>query len=214
NNNWPGRVDHGGNLWAAAVCREPAAVRAVQLATSEGNYPQVLPENNAHFVANVLDVLLNAGHYQKALALPDTSYRLPMEAGQPDFAWADEQAGTVVVKEGDARLYVQLNWRRGFLPGGRGREFVRVNNRARVHFTTPTLDRIATVAMESPHGFGRLYLCHYGPYFIAMNLSEDTPYPVALPPGWERAVHLGTGTSPTLQGALRLEPGSTVVLRR
>ena len=49
--------------------------------------------------------------------------------------------------------------------------------------TMPAFDRIATIAMDSPHGFGKLYLCRYGPYLIGMNLSADTTYALPATPG-------------------------------
>src|SRR5437016_5777372 len=101
-------------------------------------------------------------YLETILALPPTAARLPMEPDQPDFAWADEQGGAVALKHQDARLYLSLNWRRGFMGGKRDAQHTQVNNLARVHFTTPAVDRIATMAMESADGFGRFYLCRYG----------------------------------------------------
>ena len=151
-------------------------------------------------------------NYEAMLTLPPDECRLPMEDGQPDFAWADEQGATVAVKHGGARLYVSLNWRRGFKDGKRDPEHVQANNIARVHYTTPTVDRIATIAMESPHGFGKLYVCHYGPYRVAMNASQDAAYDVPLPAGAAAAVDLVSGKPCPAQGSIRLPPSTTAVL--
>jgi hypothetical protein len=62
-----------------------------------------------------------------------------MTAGQPDFVWTDEEDGVVALKNGDDILYVSLYWR-----AHKGINFL-----ARVHYTTPRLDRIAVVRQET-----------------------------------------------------------------
>ena len=45
-----------------------------------------------------------------------------------------------------------------------------------------TKDRIATITMDSPDGFGRFYTARFGPYLVGMNLSSDTSYQLPVPP--------------------------------
>jgi len=68
------------------------------------------PEEIVHLVAYLQDVQ----SVERVSALPDGAYRFPMEAGQPDFVWADEQGATGVIRNCADRLYVALNWRHGF----------------------------------------------------------------------------------------------------
>jgi hypothetical protein len=72
-------------------------------------------------------------------ALPPSAIRLPMTDGQPDFAWADEEAGVLALKRGGERLYVSLYWRAYF----------GVNRWARVHWIGPRFERLATVREEA-----------------------------------------------------------------
>jgi hypothetical protein len=209
---WPGRVDYVCDEFAAAVLKDPIAVRAAQLAIEQGHPRSVLEEGNAHFVSSVKDALLNTEHFQAMLSLPPATCRLPMEDGEPDFAWADEQAGVVVAKHQGARLYMSLNWRRGFKDNKRDPQHVWVNNIARVHYTTPTLDRIATVAMESPHSFGRLYICRYGKFLIGMNLSEDASHDLDIPADAGTAEDLVSGRRYAAGTRAAIAPVTTLVI--
>jgi hypothetical protein len=56
-----------------------------------------------------------------------------------------------------------------------------VDNIAQIHFTTPTIDRLATIAMNNVGGFGGLYTCRYGPYFVATNLSSSGSASCTMP---------------------------------
>ncbi|MBC7784157.1 MAG: hypothetical protein H7144_09975, partial [Burkholderiales bacterium] len=77
--------------------------------------------------------------YESIKAQPKTNVRLPMTPGQPDFVFSDEEDGVVAVKNGDDILYVSLYWRARNA----------VNFLARVHYMTPTMDRIAVVRQET-----------------------------------------------------------------
>jgi hypothetical protein len=78
-------------------------------------------------------------NYEKIAALPASSARLPMSAGQPDFVFADPMDGVIAVKNGEDILYASLYWR------SRGS----INHLARVHYLTPTLERDATVNIQT-----------------------------------------------------------------
>ena len=64
--------------------------------------------------------------------------RLPMSAGQPDFAFADPEDGVIAIKRGEERLYASLYWR-----ANRG-----VGGRARLWLSGPRTNRIATVDVK------------------------------------------------------------------
>jgi len=214
NNFNPGRVDYGVNFYAAAVLRSPIAVRAWELWLEDGNHPEPLDWRNAHFINMLLGRLYSAPYFEQLLLKPPlrSKVRLFMELGQSDKAWVDEYGHVVVVRHKDgSRLYASLQWRRGFKPEGRGPRYVRVNNIARIHFTTPTIDRIATIYMEAPHGFGKLYICRYGPYFIVINCSEDATFTLKAPPGSE-VIDLVSGKKVDTHVSLRLPPLTSVVL--
>lgn len=214
NNFSPGRVDYPVNFYAAAVLKSPIALRAFQLWLEDGNEPSPLDWRNAHFVNMTLGRLYSARYFEQLLTkkMPSVNVRLFMESGQPDMAWVDEWGHAVAVRHKDgSKLYASLQWRRGFKPGGRSPNHVRVNNLARIHYTTPIIDRIATILMEAPYGFGKLYICRYGPYFIAMNLTDETAYTVHSPFESE-AVSLVDGKQISPQQPIHLLPRSSIVL--
>jgi len=214
NNSWPGRVDYGGNAFVAAALKDPVAAREVQLALAQCRPRTILPEGNAHFLASLFDAMMDMESYEAAVALAPSASRLPMEDGQPDFAWADEEGQIVAVEHNGSRLYVSLNWRRGFKDNKRDAEHAWTNGIARVHFTTPWDDHIATIAMESPHGFGKLYVCRYGMYLVGMNASADATFDVAIPADVGRtvAVDLVTGRAFNAPAVVKVLPSTTVVL--
>lgn len=76
---------------------------------------------------------------QSMTAMPERPERLPMTAGQPDFAFADAEDGVVAIKRGDERFYASLWWR-----GNRG-----VSKLGRVWLSGPRGNRIATVPVET-----------------------------------------------------------------
>jgi hypothetical protein len=202
---WPGRVDflNDGMPFAAspAGLNDPVAQRFTQIAYQDNDVITILPASNAHYVDSIGYALLNVDDYSAALQAPATATRISTEAGQPDFAWVDPQGCTVAAQQtatnGDiSRLYVELEWRRGFSSSTvRTLATAQVDNIARVHYTTPTIDRIATINMDNPGGFGGLYACRYGPYFIAANLNTSTPASYTMPPDlWgEVGTNLVTG---------------------
>jgi hypothetical protein len=163
------------------------AQRFTQLAHESGDVITILPTSNGHYIDSVGYALLNMDSYAAALQAPATSARVPTEAGQPDFAWADPEGCTVVAQQttpgGEtSRLYMELQWRRGFSSNSvRNLGTAQVNNIARIHFTTPTIDRIATIGMDTVGGFGGLYSCRYGPYFVAMNRQSNGSTACTMP---------------------------------
>lgn len=211
NTKWPCQVDYGLDPYAAVELGCAEARRAFQLWLADGHRPAPL-DRGAHFPATAARQIHAAGHFARALTLPTTPTRLFNEPGQADLARADESGSVIAARHGDARLYVSLNWRRGFRRGGRDPDHVRVNNIARIHHTTPAVDRIVTLEMQSPHGFGKLYLCTYGPYRIALNLTDDTTYSVPPLPDVAEAIDLISGKKVDVRRSIALPPSSSLVL--
>lgn len=69
----------------------------------------------------------------------DNGLRLPMTPGQPDFVFSCEEDGVLAVKNGSEYLYASLYWRARNA----------VNKLAKVHYITPTMDRIANIYIDS-----------------------------------------------------------------
>ncbi|HEX8297080.1 MAG TPA: PKD domain-containing protein [Chthoniobacteraceae bacterium] len=141
---------------------------------------------------------------------PATLTPLPAEPRQPDFAWADVQAGAVAVMNNGERLYLNANWRNA--------DLVRLGNIsriARVHHTTGTIERAAEIIMPKDaanvQSDGNLtasvwagaHVVRWGDYLIALNNSPGEQN-VALPAGSSRVKNLIDGTSHT--------PGTSVAV--
>jgi len=144
--HYPGDVIYGqrptwdsSGLGAAAATRDPALIGYVQEMFGDGQFfsgvAESLKGGSLRVTAGLLDV---PDDYAALKAAPAEGARLPMAQGQPDFVFADEEDGVVVVKNGGETLYVSLYWRARCA----------INFLARVHYTVPGCDRIAVVREE------------------------------------------------------------------
>ena len=124
-------------IYAAAATLDPNAVGHAQQMFDDGQFfisleRQMKQANNLRVTAGLLEV---PDDYELIRSQPPSAKRLPMTPGQPNFVFSDEEDGVVAVKNGDEIFYASLYWRARNA----------VNFLARVHFTTPTVDRIAVV---------------------------------------------------------------------
>lgn len=217
NNHTPGRTHYGGNAYAALELNDPTATREAQLYIRDGRAFDInLDRVDAHFADRVAGAVMLVSDLARLLELPPTHARLPREPEHGDFVYADPLAGCVALRNGDECLYISMNWRHGFRtgsPNARSRENAVVNNLARVHFTTPTIDRIANIEMQSPQGFGGLYQCRYGRYLAALNLSPDTAHSLVGPLPDVTATDLVTGAEVDLAEAPTVASLSSLVLK-
>ena len=126
-------------LYVAAATLDPVLVGAAQQMLADNQFFGSLRDQmkETGFRATV-GLLETPDQYELLRAQPPSLHRLPMTPGQPDFVWADEEDGVVAVKHGDDVLYLSLYWRARSA----------INGLARVHYTTPRFDRIATVHQD------------------------------------------------------------------
>ncbi|UUE44622.1 fibronectin type III domain-containing protein [Pectobacterium aroidearum] len=122
--------------------------------------------NGAESAFEALDVFAD---YQTIKTARDSGARLPMSAGQPDFAWADEENAIVAVKKGNERLWLSTYWQ---AKAGTG-----INGLARFHFSTPSYDQYGV--LETTPIF-RSTTSYTRPNRIDM--PEKTPYTPPNPP--------------------------------
>ncbi len=134
-------------LYAAAATLDAAAVGHAQQMFDDGQFfislqHQMAQNNSLRVTAGLLEV---PDDYELIKSQPPSAARLPMTPGQPDFVFSDEEDGVLAVKNGDEIFYASLYWRSRNA----------VNSLARIHFTTPAVDRIAVVhedAQFTPSG--------------------------------------------------------------
>ncbi|NQT87401.1 hypothetical protein HQ560_11590 [bacterium] len=126
---YAGRVEYGDQyLKAAALFGDPVSVRLAQL------YVQHNMIYREPYRGTLPLLVQRVDYVKRVLAMPPSAFRLPMRDDQPDFAWADEGLRTLAFKHRGRRCWMTMNWR------GAG-----INRMARVHYTEPTVDRIASM---------------------------------------------------------------------
>ena len=126
----------------------PFEVAATTLAPDLVGYAQQMLADNQFFAAiagqeknnfRVTFGLMGVPErYEAIKAQPPSGKHLPMSWDQPDFCFTDEQDGVVAIKSGKEILYASVYWRARHA----------VNFLARVHYLTPSSDRVATVAED------------------------------------------------------------------
>ena len=158
-------------LRAVAVTRDGESLGYAQQMFDDGQFfitleRQMAQSGNLRVTAGLLEV---PDDYDFIKAQPPQTKRLPMSPGQPDFVSSDEVDGVVAVKNGNETFYASLYWRARNA----------VNFLARVHFTTPTVDRIAVVREDAEfEPSGQFYT---RPDWVNFGFGNGGPrYPVAM----------------------------------
>ncbi len=137
-------------FYTAAVLQDEVSTRFAQEFINHNRpYSDIQYSRNVDKIGRVNEYIIVSG-------LPESDYRLPMSEGEPDFAWADEEAAVVAAKVGDIRFYAQLFF---VTPT--------INNIARVHYTTSKVDRVANVKIDSI----------YNPTGITMTRDDNPAHP-------------------------------------
>ncbi|MGD0382022.1 MAG: hypothetical protein ABSA77_00780, partial [Thermoguttaceae bacterium] len=145
--HYPGDVTYcervswdGSALYSAAATLNPDSVGCVQQMFADNQFFASVKARMKDTGLRVTMGLLGVPDQYDALkAQPPSSRRLPMSPSQSDFVWTDEEDGVVALKNGDDVLYVSLYWR------ARGA----INFLARIHYITPSIDRIAVARQET-----------------------------------------------------------------
>jgi hypothetical protein len=209
NNFGSPNISYGGGSFGPASLdlKHPVAIRQSQLYLAQRQAYAISKDvelAGKHAMDDTVGYIEFIMNYQQLTALPPAP-PLTMERGE-DFAWADETAACVVVSQHGCqeRLYVVLNWRHA-TGATRVPATSTANNIARIHYTTPLIDRIVTMAMTSTPGYRGLYQVTYGNYVIAMNASVSTSYTVTVPQGH------GART-PELISHTQQQPGQSIAL--
>jgi hypothetical protein len=207
--HYPGDVTYtqrpswdGSPVEAAAITLDPHLLGGVQQMIGDKQlFPTLAETMDEKGFRTTFSLLPVPDHLEAVLAQPPSPHRLPMSWDQPDFVFADEEDGVIAVKHGTEILYASLYWRARHA----------VNFLARVHYLTPEIDRVATVAQEidfTPSGmeytrpdwtnFGFANGGHrYPKEFVSAHTGEKLPIAripegVAFKAGQEN-IHAGRG---------------------
>eukprot|EP00040_Diaphanoeca_grandis_P011172 m.57240 g.57240 ORF g.57240 m.57240 type:complete len:843 (+) comp22353_c0_seq1:83-2611(+) len=179
------------------------------------------PTNGPHWVSELLESIPLAEAFDDLVAMTPSSARMPQEEGEPDFAWADNVGRSVVAKFGPERLFLTLQWRHdtntkaAFAPS-LGKP-VTSNGICRLQLTTPTIDRLATVACSAAAGdeLTTLHALDFGPWVIAMNSNLFASMSWVVPAAYvgKRAVEMILNTTVAVMPThWVLQPNQTVVV--
>jgi len=210
--NWRNIIRNGKNIAPVVECalelKNPYQIRAFQLKIINGELSDIKNfkpvTGGGHHYTGANDVMAYAGDISTLLnRLPADPVRLPMESGQPDFAWADELAQAVAVKHGESRIFAALNWRH---PANQASGF------ARIHLLSPELEIMATIKGQNIDGQYGFNLYRYGNLLIAMNSSLTKSYPLPLPEDFKGRKLIDLISGKELGSNPNLSPRSTVVI--
>jgi hypothetical protein len=217
---FPALPSIAGAVYAATELGSEEAARMVELYIQNNRlfattFAELNDGPSPHFTTNTEGFVDLVDLWDEAVAV-STAFRLPMEEVQEDYAWADEQAQAVTLKDGNVKMYMTMNWRQPNTDfANRSHDGALVSNVARIHYMTDQINRIANIEMQTPYGLFELYTCEYGDYYIIMNESEsNTTYNVTLPAGMpDYATDLVTGNSINISGgSVQIAPYTTMVI--
>ena len=195
--------------FAALDMDDPAVQRMLQLLI-KNNQLSLTGPRGGHFWQDGVWIMEQVEQDIELLnELPESNdYRLPHEAGQPDYAWVDPVGGAVAIKHGDRHIFMALNWHHG----SSGSDPTS-NDIARIHEITPLDDRIATVLMSNPTGFFGLSHLTYDDLLVATNKHDTNSYNLTVPWTHNWIYDLVTQMFlPTSGGMMSLGPQQSVVL--
>lgn len=145
--HYPGEIVYGqrqtrdaSSLQTAFNTQDPSEIGyAQQMLADNQFFSTVATQLKEGGLRVTIGLLETPEQYEFIKAQPATGRRLPMSWDQPDHIFTDEEDGVVALKRGNELLYVSLYWR-----ARHG-----INNLARVHYVTPSYDRIAVVRQET-----------------------------------------------------------------
>jgi hypothetical protein len=132
----------GSSTYAPAASLDSRTVGYVQQMFADNQFYKSVEDKMKEGGFRVTSALLYIpDDYDTIKAQPNSTHRLPMAPGQPDFVFADEEDGVVAFKRGTDIFYASLYWRARFA----------INFLARIHYITPNFDRIAVVRQETQY---------------------------------------------------------------
>ena len=213
--SYPGDVTYGEKgmtrettpLMTSAATLDPVAIAYAQQMMNDNQLFSIIKDKLSDKTLNGTQVLMRIpDEYTIIKKQPLFKSKLPMTKGNSDFVFSDEEDGVVAIKNGDDILYSSLYWRANFA----------INFLARVHYITPTIDRIATVYEDvkfTPSGFTykrpervNLFFSsarEYYPDVKSANTGEELPI-AKIPDGikykqGDESVYAGKGNFYTLR---------------
>ena len=159
-------------LRTAAATQDSQAIGDARQMLADNQYFNVLTANAPYYTSigsqiDSRDCLNAFADYQSVTSVPDSGLRLPMTAGQPDVAWADEEEGIVAIKHGGDRLWIAPYWE---AKTGTG-----INGLARFYFSTTNYDQYGVLETTPQFTFSGLF-------YLRPNLMDKPEENFYVPP--------------------------------
>ena len=195
-----GEILGGGNYDDAITFADPYSVHGFYREKALGMTWTIEPMSDGHFDDIMEQYLHQYPAYATLCNMSNTEsdpsgVTFLTEAAHPDGVWADPTGSSIAIKHNGELLYMVLNWRQLQTPGQNNKPSAAneiVNNLARIHDTTATMDRVATIEMPASTAtgasgsytsgaFGTLYIGRYGNYLVGLNW-QSTAATMALAP--------------------------------
>lgn len=167
---YPGNERYVVDLYAALELENDTALKILANYITQSDFEGMSADglgfdpSNSHFEDNVLDAARLFLRFDEVTAAAAErgieDHRFIMEDDSVNgYAWADEMARSVVIKDGGERIYMSLNWRNPLSTNGvyntdyaSDRQAVKINDLARVHASNGRYDR---------YGYADMYTDRY-----------------------------------------------------
>lgn len=199
NGYYPGTERYPIDIYSALEKQNDTALKIIVNYLKQRNIASLLGSgrdfspSNAHFEDNVLDAAYLYKSFDEIIEAAQSrnieSYNFAMEDdSKPTFAWADEMARNVVIRDNGERIYMALNWRNPvhtktiYNTGSeKDKQRIKANNLCRVHASNEKYDRYGYAEMttdgykdwtyiNNTDGYMQaLMTCRYGDYTVIMN---------------------------------------------
>lgn len=167
---YPGTERYIVDLYAALDLENDTALKILSNYITQSDFENLKSNGlgfdtaNSHFEDNVIDAVKLLVRFDDVLAntverdINDYDFIMEDESVS-EYAWADEMARNVVIKDGSERIYMALNWRNPLSTNGaynteyaKDRQAIKINNLVRVHATNDRYDR---------YGYADMYTDRY-----------------------------------------------------
>ena len=163
NGYYPGTERYPIDIYSALTLENDTALKIISNYITQKDIGLLISNTNeltpydAHYEDNILDAAYLYLNFEELIRAAEErgieDYNFIMENDAVEaFAWADEMARTVVIKDGENKIYMALNWRSPIYSStiyDAGKQSVKANNLCRVHAFNERYDSYGYAAMTT-----------------------------------------------------------------
>ncbi|MFT3788658.1 MAG: hypothetical protein QM770_21215 [Tepidisphaeraceae bacterium] len=168
--DYAGGIGFAEGMAVAGETLDPTLIGYAKQMLADNQYLAHLTDDSRYYSSLTFDsrfVMEAFDDYNAVKNAADSGARLPMTSGQPDFAWADETDGIVVIKRGADRLWAEPFWQ---AKAGTG-----INGIGRFYYSTGSYEQYGV--METTPTYTSI-----GSYFIRPNNVDMPEQTLFAPP--------------------------------